>query len=384
MTARALRHLPALLSRRRPVHLTLFATRRCNGRCPFCFYRKAIEAKGGPPELSLDEIRKVARSTGPLLWVLFSGGEPFLRDDLVEMGAAFHDLCRAAFLTFPTNGLLPEVVAERTGEILARCTESVVVVKVSLDGVGSDHDDLRRIPGGFDRALRTVERLAALARRDPRLEVGVNTVFCSENQRRMAGIIDLVRGLDGVRSHTISMVRGDLADPRWREIDLDEYERATVRLERAWSRGPRRLQRFRGAGLKAAQDRLRHGLVRRTLAEGRRVLPCHAGRLNLVLTEGGELHPCEERWDLSFGNVREAGYDVRAMLRSERGRRVRREVARGQCACSHECNLLVNVLASPAAHPRLFAEWARLAFPRRGGSGASAAPEAGCRAAASG
>lgn len=382
---RALPHLPSLLSRRRPVHLTFFATRRCNARCPFCFYAKAIEAESAPPELSLEEIRRVARSMGPLLWVLFSGGEPFLREDLALASAAFHDLNRAVFLTFPTNGLLPEVVADRTEEILRLCTESVVVVKVSLDGVGADHDAIRGVPGGFDRAMRTLEKLGALTHRHPRLEVGVNTLFCSENQGRMAGIVDLVRGLDGVRSHTISMVRGDLADRRWRDVDLGEYERATARLERAWSAGPRRLQRFAGAGLKAAQDRLRHGLVRRTLAEGRRLIPCHAGRLNLVLTEGGELHPCEERWDLSFGNVRDSGYDVKAMLRAERGRRVLREVAQSGCACSHECNLLVNVLASPAAHPRLLAEWARIALPRRGSAGgaSAAAPEA-CRAHAGG
>lgn len=381
---RALPHLPSLLSRSRPVHLTFFATRRCNARCPFCFYGKAMDAEGAPPELSLDEIRSVARSMGPLLWVLFSGGEPFLREDLAPASAAFHDLNRAVFLTFPTNGLLPEVVAERTAEILRLCPESVVVVKVSLDGVGAEHDAIRGVPGGFERALRTLERLAALARRHRRLEIGVNTLFCSENQRRMAGIVDLVRGLDGVRSHTISMVRGDLRDPRWREVDLAEYQRATAHLERAWSFGPRRLQRFAGAGLKAAQDRLRHRLVRRTLAEGRRVLPCQAGRLNLVLTESGELHPCEERWDLSFGNVRDAGHDVAAMLGSERGRRIRHEVEHGACACSHECNLLVNALASPAAHPRLLAEWARIALPRRGRTGAPGPVAEGCRAPASG
>ena len=371
MSRGALAHLPDLLLRRRPVHLTVFATRRCNARCPFCFHAKAMDAPDAPPELTAGELRKVARSMKPLLWVLFSGGEPFLRDDLVEVSAAFHDLNRAVFLTFPTNGLLPELVAERTAEIVRRCADSVVVVKVSLDGVGADHDSIRGVPGGFDRAVRTLERLAALARRHPRLEIGVNTLFCSGNQRRMAGIVDFVRGLDGVRSHTISMVRGDLADPRWREVDRDEYGRATARLERAWGVGPDRFQRFAGAGLKAAQDRLRHRLVRRTLAERRRLVPCHAGKLSLVLDEDGELHPCEERWDLSIGNVRESGHDVSAMLRSERGRRVLREVASAGCYCSHECNMLVNVLASPAAHPRLLAEWARIALPRRDRGGRS-------------
>lgn len=358
----ALRHVPALLLKRRPVHLTFFATRRCNARCPFCFYAPARDAEGGPPELSLEEVRRVARSMDPLLWVLFSGGEPFLRDDLVELSEAFHEANEPAFLTIPTNGLLPAVVAERTAEILRRCGRSVVVVKLSLDGVGRDHDALRAVPGAFDKVMEACERLAPLVERFPRLEVGVNTLFCAENQWRMDAIVDLVRGLPGVRSHTLTMIRG----PGAADVDLAQYERSVARLEERWS-GEGRHPRFAGGRLKVAQDHLQRALVRETLARGRRVIPCQAGRLNLVLTEGGEVHPCEGRWDQSFGNVREAGYDVRAMLRSDRARRVVAEIARGACHCTRECNLLTNILGDPTMHPGLLREYARqrLGFPGR-------------------
>jgi MoaA/NifB/PqqE/SkfB family radical SAM enzyme len=359
----ALRHVPSLLLKRRPVHLTLFATRRCNARCAFCFYAWARDAEDGTPELSTDEVRKVARSMGGLLWVLFSGGEPFLREDLAELAAGFHEANEPAFLTFPTNGLLPAVIAERTTEILRRCEKSVVVVKLSLDGVGRDHDALRGVPGAFDKVMETCERLAPLVERFPRLEVGVNTLFCAENQWRMDGIVELVRGLPGVRAHTITMIRG--ADAA--EVDLAQYERAVAQLEARWSEGDGRHHRFAGGRLKAAQDHVQHVLVRETLARGRQVIPCEAGRLNLVLTERGELYPCEGRWDQSFGNVRAAGYDVPAMLRSEQGERVLAEVARGECHCTRECNLLTNILSNPTMHPGLLREYARqrLGFPRR-------------------
>ncbi len=355
----ALRHVGSLFSRKRPVHLTFFVTRRCNSRCPFCFYEKARDAAEGAPELSLEEIRKVARSMDALLWVLFSGGEVFLRDDIARVSEIFHDTNGAAFLTFPTNGSLPDAIAERTEEILQRCPKSVVVVKLSLDGVGAEHDALRQVPGGFDRALQTYERLASLAGRHRRLELGVNTLFCAENQWSMDGIIEFVRGLDGVRSHTVTMVRGDV-DARFASVSLDQYERAMCHLEERWHTGRNRFHRFVGAGVKAAQDRLRRRLISRTLAERRRLFPCYAGRLDLVLTERGELHPCEGRWDASFGNVREAGYDVTGMVRSERGRRVLDEIANGACYCSHECNFMTNILFNPAMHPRLLGDWARL------------------------
>jgi MoaA/NifB/PqqE/SkfB family radical SAM enzyme len=360
----ALRHARSLFLKTRPIHLTFFVTARCNARCPFCLYAGPRDARGGAPELSTEEIRRVARSMDRLLWVLFSGGEPFLREDLVELSGIFHDENRAAFLTYPTNGLLPEVIAERTERILERCPESVVVVKLSLDGVGGDHDALRRVPGAFEQVMRTYERLAPLADAHPNLELGVNTLFCAETQARLDPVVDLVRGLDRVRSHTVTMVRGAGAA---RGVDLGRYAEVVERLEAPRHGADRRLHRFAGAGIKAAQDGLRARLVERTLRERRRVARCYAGRLNLVLTERGELHPCEERWDLSFGNVRQGGYDVRRMLRTPGARRVLDEIDRERCSCSHECNLLTNILFNPAMHPALLREWARRRLAPAGG-----------------
>jgi MoaA/NifB/PqqE/SkfB family radical SAM enzyme len=367
----------SLFSKERTIHLTFFVTRRCNARCPSCFYQHARDAVDAAPELSIGEIRRIARSMGGLLWVLFSGGEPFLRDDLVEISQIFHDTNDACFLTYPTNGLLPEVIAERTEEILKRCRNSVVVLKLSLDGVGADHDEVRQVPGGFDRLMDAYQRLAALAEAYPRLEIGVNTLFCPENQRRMEGIIEFVRGLRGVRSHTITMFRGREPGTGIGNLDLSHYARVMRHLDHRWRSRSDRFHRFAGGRLKAAQDRLQSRLIHRTLSHGRRLIPCYAGALNLVLTESGELHPCEGRWDRSFGNVREAGHDVGAMLRSERARRVLDEIARGDCYCSHECNFLTNILFNPAMVPGLVGEWARLGlgWPRAGGTGGASAGE---------
>jgi MoaA/NifB/PqqE/SkfB family radical SAM enzyme len=363
-----LRHARSLFLKTRPIHLTLFVTRRCNARCPFCFYAEARDAREGAPELRLDEIRRVAASMDPLLWVLFSGGEPFLREDLAEVSQVFHDVNRAAFLTFPTNGLLPEAVVETAEDVLRRCPESVVVVKVSLDGVGERHDALRGTPGGFAKALRTIEGLAALAERHPRLEVGVNTLLGAGNREDVPDLVRFVHGLDGVRAHTLTVERSPDGGPA-PGVDPADHRAAGELLDRLWSARRRRFHRFAGARLKAAQDRVQRRLIQRTLAERRRVLPCYAGRLDLVLTERGELHPCESRWQLSFGNVRDAGYDVGAMLRSARGRAVQDEVARGRCWCSHECNFLTNVLFHPGTQPALVREWARLGTKAATGDG---------------
>jgi len=362
----ALRHTSALLLKRRPVHLTFFVTRRCNFRCRFCFYAEALDAPAVPPELDLEEIGKVARSTGPLLWVAFGGGEPFLRPDLAEIAGAFHDACRPAFLTVPTNASRPGAVAAGVEAILRRCPGSAVVLKLSLDGVGASHDSLRRAPGSFEKVLETQRRLARLAAAEPRLELGVNTLFCAENQGAIDGIVAFVHGLEGVRSHTLTLARG----AGRRGVDPDAYRRAARSLERLWGARPERRHRFDGARLKAAQDRLQHELIGETLVAGRRLVPCQAGRLSLVLSESGDLRACEERPERSLGNVRDAGYDVRAMLRSARAGAVRAEIAGGDCWCTHECNFVTNILSRPRLLPALARAWARAALE----AGAATAP----------
>jgi len=370
-------HARSLFSKRRPIHLTFFVTRRCNARCPFCFSRPAREAPGAAPELTLGEIGRVARSMDSLLWLLFSGGEPFLREDLVEVSGIFHDANRVAFLTYPTNGSLPEVIAERTEEILGRCRDSVVVVKLSLDGVGADHDALRGVPGGFDQVMRSYERLASLAGRQPRLEIGMNTLFCSENQGRVEAIVDFVAALDGVRCHTLTMARPTPGGGRYQEVDPDRYRRASLHLENRWRSRRHRFHGFAGAGLKSAQDRLQRRLIHKTLLQRRRLIPCYAGRLNLVLSESGDLYPCEGRWDRPFGNVREAGYDVPGMLRSGPARRVLGELERGGCHCTNECNFLTNILFNPMMHPGLLRDYARLRVGWPGGEEAAHEARAG-------
>ena len=355
-----LRHLGAVAWKRRPVQLTFFLTRRCNARCPFCFYLRSADPAPAPgEELALDEIERLARPLGPLLWLAFSGGEVFLRQDLVEICRLFYAHNRPAIMLLPTNGLLPELIRERTERILAECPRSVIALKLSVDGVGAEHDALRATPGGFERVMQSYRLLAPLLARYPNFELGINTVFCASNQDRMDEIIDFVAGLPQAPAHTVSLVRGRLRDPGYARVDIGKYERTAARLAARLRAGAAPMYRFRGARLKAAQDILQRGLISRIHAAGARQTPCYAGRLNLVLSETGEVYPCEMRAE-TFGNVRAHGYDLRRVVRTAAARAQLGAIARRECHCTHECHLMTNILFNPRCYPALAKEWLRL------------------------
>ncbi|MDP2277612.1 MAG: radical SAM protein, partial [Nitrospirota bacterium] len=213
------RHINSIFLKTRPIHFTFFVTRKCNSKCPFCFYLKGgynppipplvKGGKGGfSPELSLDEISKISSSLGSLLWLAFSGGEIYLRDDLAEISKVFYKNNKPAIMLYPTNGLLPELIRDRTEEILRHCKKSVIVVKLSIDGLNEAHDKLRGTPHSFEKTMQTYSLLEKLLEKYPNFELGVNTVFCSENQDSMDMIIDFVSGLKNIKTHTISLIRG--------------------------------------------------------------------------------------------------------------------------------------------------------------------------------
>ena len=351
------RHIPDIAWKRRPIHLTFFVTRRCNSNCPFCFYLRSDDSAAQVrPELSLEEIGKVSSSLGPLLWLAFSGGEIFLRDDLVEIAETFYRNNRPAIMLFPTNGLLTGSIRERIETIVRSCPKSVVALKLSIDGLGDAHDSLRRTPGSFAKTMETYKAVKELEDRYPNLELGVNTVFCSENQDAMDGIIEYVAGLPGIRTHTISLVRGSLEDKQYGQVDTKKYLAAIQKIERNLKKGNACVYRFGGGRIKASQDIIQRRLIHRTMTEQARLIPCYAGRLNLVLEEGGEVFPCEVLKE-SFGNVRDYDYDMRKVVRSEKARKINASIENKGCFCTHECYYMTNILFNPRLYPSLLKEY---------------------------
>lgn len=301
----------------------------------------------------------MSASMGDLLWLLFSGGEIFVRKDLPEIVHTFYLQNHPVIITLPTNGLAPELILPKTEEILRNCPESAVVVKVSLDGLGEEHDRVRNTPGSFAKAMETWQGLKELQGRYPNLQIGINTVFCRQNQDSMDEIIDFVDTLPGCETHTISLIRGNPASNEHKEIDLEKYRRAVARLEKDLKGDRPKMYHFTLARLKSAQDLVQRRLIYETARQSRRLLPCYAGRISAVMNEEGDVFPCEIL-DQPMGNVRQAGYDFMKVFRSEQADRVRAKINSTRCYCSHECNFVTNILFNPLMYGQVARQYLEL------------------------
>jgi radical SAM protein with 4Fe4S-binding SPASM domain len=371
------RHIDSVFWKHNPIQLTFFLTRKCNLRCPFCFYlsgdkeadaRSAGEkVESGHPltarknltELSLDEIEKISSSLDKLLWLAFSGGEIFLRNDIVEITKIFYEKNKPAIILFPTNGLLTDIIKEKIEEILDYCRKSTIVVKLSLEGLEDLHDSARGVKGSFQKTMRTYGALRKLLDVHPHFDLGINTVFSSSNQDHMDELIEFVNGLEGIRTHTVSLIRGTVSDKELKAIDSEKYLKTISRLASNLKRKISGTYNFKGAKVKAAQDILQRRMIYHTLKRKKQLIPCYAGRLNLVLTETGEVYPCES-FTMEMGNVRDNNYDLAKILQNNKAQKYLRSIQAKDCYCTHECYFMTNILFNPSMYPALLKEYTSL------------------------
>lgn len=321
-----------------PFNLTFSLSFRCNSRCRTCrVYERRSE------ELSAREWMRVFSGLGRApLWATFSGGEPFLREDLEEIVTGFYDLCGPRAITLPTNGLLPGRVAAATRAILDHCIRARVIVNLSLDEIGTRHDRIRGVPGNWEKALETLGALKGLGR--PNLTVGIHTVLSRENIDRFPEI------REGLLALAPDSYVTEIAEERVElgttglgiTPPLGAYGRAVEDLSTHIA-----LQGFRGMGPLTRAFRLEYlRLSLEILETNRQVIPCYAGIASAHVAPNGDLWACCTLCR-SMGNLRDEGFSFRHLWGSKEAKRIRQEIRQGRCACPLANAAYTNLLHSP-------------------------------------
>ena len=140
-----------------------------------------------------------------------------------------------------------------------------------------------------------------------------------------------------------------MKDPGLKNASVERYIKINAYLESLKRTKERR--RFYYIW-RAVRDLSREYLVR-TLSENKPVTPCVAGRKLLIISETGEVYPCEIL-DKSMGNLREFGFDLKKLLSQESNKDLLRWIRESGCKCSFECALAANVLWGKASYLKLF------------------------------
>ena len=170
------------------------STIRCNLTCAHC---RRLETADTGQELTSGEFKRILDSAATLgrPIIVFSGGEPLLRDDWEALAAY------AAALGLPTalatNGTM--IDGDLAGRIAAA---GFGRVSVSLDGADAEtHDLIRGVSGSFGRALDGIRALRANS-----VQVQINCTIAAHNVHQIEAIYALAERLGAVALHVFLLV----------------------------------------------------------------------------------------------------------------------------------------------------------------------------------
>ncbi len=307
-------------SSRLPSHLLQFSrdkkpvvvwnmTRRCNLRCVHCYAFAQDENYKGD-ELSTDEgralIDDLANFGSPV--ILFSGGEPLLREDLPDL--IDYAVKKGLRAVISTNGTL---ITPDKARVFARCNLSYI--GVSLDGLQEVNDRFRGVAGAFAKAIEGIRNA-----REAGIKVGLRFTINKRNVEEIPKIFDLLETENIPRIcfyHLVYAGRGS----KLIEEDLDHEESRRVvnlimdRTKSLFDRGfsPEVLTVDNHADGPFIYLRLLKEDPRRA-SEVLELLRMNEGNSSGVgiacIDEKGNVHADQFWRHLSFGNVRERPFSA--------------------------------------------------------------------------
>ena len=85
-----------------PSYFIFYPTSRCNLKCSHCFYHDSLNKRFN--ELTLAEIDKITQTMDPILSLILTGGEPYLRHDLDQIVRIFYENTKVPIISIPSNG----------------------------------------------------------------------------------------------------------------------------------------------------------------------------------------------------------------------------------------------------------------------------------------
>ncbi len=285
-----------------PIDAVLAITYLCNSRCKMC----DIWQKKPQKELNPEEYLKLPKC---LKDINISGGEPFLRNDLVEIIQNIKTACPRARIIISTNGFLSEIIYRQMKKILE--INPNIGVAVSIDGIGKIHNEIRGVDNGYQKVLKTIENLKLLKVKSIKIAFTV----MGENIKEMEKVYNFAQEQNleftcaaaqnsehyfGAENQKIQN-KEDLKN-QFKKIIFQELKKNN-------------LKNF-------ARAYFTRGLCEFALKQ-KRILPCQAAKDFFFLDPQGNIYPCLVS-NLIIGNIKEE--KIEKIWHSEKAEEIRKKI----------------------------------------------------------
>ena len=281
----------------RPTVLIYNCTFVCDARCEMCSNWKHGDRKS---DMTLDQLERVMDHEfwGAVENLNISGGEPTTRNDLPEMVELFQrHLPRLRKIGINTTGLTPHRAIPMLTRIVNFCAEKDLLIsaRVSLDGIGDIHNQVRQVKHGFDKACETIQAMQALANEQSNFQFGLAATLFATNLEDAGNL------LAWARSHDLDIVFNMLrfTDNMLNNKELEE----TIRFGKREEEFMRQffIDRVSEESVLSGQAFMYLHYADMIANGYQRTMPCPFQSQGLLLNPEGNLYYCEN--SEKIGNV---------------------------------------------------------------------------------
>lgn len=270
-----------------PVYLVHALTARCNARCGFCAWNP--EFYDVRDQLSTPAIKRLytdAREAG-FIGLSIWGGEPLLHPDFAEVTDHAREL--GLITNLVTNGFLLE-------KHLDAVVRNVDRIGISVDHPSARHDELRRIPGLFDKIVEATRALRKVAP-DKKIIFICTLQKANVDRATLREFAELTAEL-GV----VGLFNGLREEAATDSVDagLDKYAASQSQLADAFAM----LQELKRRGFPILNSNTHMSM----LAKGPPVYRCHWPKFMLPVEANGDVVDCMHWGTRPIGNLKQTAF----------------------------------------------------------------------------
>ena len=335
--------------RQLPLYLIHFVTEQCNLRCRHCFLKKNSAAIEN--ELTAKQIRNFCQSIDSNLYqVALTGGETFLRDDLVDIAKSYLELTPVRILQIASNGLLQDRISKMMAEIVQIDPAKLISLNFSIDGLPEVHDYIRESAGIFEQVVSTYKKLAEFQKKTLNLILNINLTVSKSNENQLVPLYSFLKKKLKAENISITLIRGNPEHESEKDFEINKYKFFCDHVKSEFLKQDFSLNKQDFVRtIVEIQNILARDRIYKTLKKNKFIGPCYAGNLIGVIDSAGHLYPCEFKKykiaDLKKDDFKTAWKKYYS--------RPERKILKKKCYCTHECFLLVNVLFNLAYFPQI-------------------------------
>ena len=264
-------------------------TNACNMYCDHCYREAGCKAE---EELSTSEaktmLEQIARAGFKIM--IFSGGEPLLRPDILELVAYATKLGLRP--VFGTNGTL--ITLDMAHKLKAA---GAMGMGISLDSMDAKkHNEFRKFPNAWEGAVQGMKNC-----REAGLPFQIHTTVMDWNSHELEAMTDFAVELGAVAHHFFFLVpTGRAKTIEAESLRSEQYEAVLTRIMKKQQEVDIELkptcapQFMRIAAQMGVKTRFRRG--------------CLAGTAYCIISPRGKVQPCAYL-NMELGDVRETPFD---------------------------------------------------------------------------